>query len=154
VQVSISLCHTALYEAKMKTAVAPFNLPIVSYEGGQGLVAFPKYAWGSPIANLYVAAQRDPRMAAVYTQAFNDWKANGGTMYTQFADITPPSVYGNWGALESVWDTVTPLSSAPPKWQALQNYISQNKCWWANCVGTIGTATAPTPMAPTNVTVK
>jgi hypothetical protein len=146
--------HTASYEAKMKVAVAPYNLPIISYEGGQGLVAFPHNAWGSPISNLYVSAQRDARMAAVYTKALSDWKANGGTLYTVFADISPPSVYGNFGALESVYDTVTPLSSAPPKWQALQNFISQNQCWWANCVGTIGTATAPTPMPPSNVTVK
>ena len=146
--------HTVSYEAKMKTAIAPYNLPIISYEGGQGLVAFPHYAWGSPISNLYVSAQRDPRMAAVYAKELSDWKANGGTLYTVFADISPPSVYGNFGALESVYDTTTPLSSAPPKWQALQNFISQNKCWWANCVGTIGTATAPTPMPPSNVTVK
>jgi hypothetical protein len=141
-------------EAKMVAAINPYKLPVVAYEGGQSLVAFPKYAAGSPIANLYIAAQRDPRMNAVYTTALNNWKANGATLYTVFADITPPSVYGNWGALESLQDTVTPLSSAPPKWQALQNFIAQNKCWWANCAGTIGAATAPTPNPPTNVTVK
>ena len=80
------------------------------------------------------------RMAAAYTTMLNNWKANGGGLFTVFADIYSPSNFGEWGALESFLDPVTPLSSAPPKWQALQNFISGNDCWWANCAGAIGSA--------------
>jgi len=59
-------------------------------------------------------------------KALSDWKANGGQIYMQFVDIASPSQYGQWGALESFMDTVTPLSAAPIKWQALQNFIASN----------------------------
>jgi hypothetical protein len=141
------LQSAAYYEAQTIKAIAPYKLPLISYEGGESLVANPLYPMGTPIANLYIAAQRDPRMAQVYATALNNWKANGGTIYTEFADVAPPSVFGNYGALESLWDTVTPLSQAPPKWQALQNFIAQNNCWWANCAGTIAAPTSPTSSA-------
>jgi hypothetical protein len=137
------------YEAQMVKALAPYHLPLIAYEGGQSLVAYPYNQFGSPISNLYVAAQRDPRMAQVYATALANWKTNGGTLYTHFADMAPPSIYGNFGALESLYDTVTPLSQAPPKWQALENFITSNPCWWANCKGTIAPSGAPAAGAVT-----
>jgi len=142
------------WESALKTALAPFNIPYITYEGGQSLVAFPQYQSGSAVANLFIAANRDPRMTDVYTTALNNWKANGGQMYVIYADVYQVGAYGEWGALESTWDTVTPLASAPPKWQAIQNFITANNCWWSGCVRAIGGTTAPVPLAPTNVTVK
>lgn len=125
-----------------KKYLARYNLPIIAYEGGQTLIS------NDPaILSLYIAANRDSRMGAAYTKAFNDWKADGGQLYVVFADIYAPSQYGEWGALESFMDTVSPLSSAPPKWQAVQNFISGNPCWWPGCAGTIGPVSA-TPTAP------
>lgn len=149
-----ALPQSAGWEAKYKAALAPYNLPFIAYEGGQSLVAFPQFQDGSAVSNLFIAANRDPRMAGVYTTALNNWKAAGGQIYVIFADVVKPSEYGVFGALESLWDTVTPLSSAPPKWQAIQNFMSANKCWWAGCAGTIASTTAPVPMAPSNLTVK
>jgi hypothetical protein len=87
-------------------------------------------------------------MATVYTNFLNQWKVNGGETVVIYADIYSPSQYGEWGALESVTDTIYPLTSAPPKWQALQNFISANPCWWTDCAGTVGTTTSP-PQPPT-----
>ena len=86
-------------------------------------------------------------MAAAYATAFKEWKANDGEIYVVFADIYAPGKFGVWGALESFMDTVSPLDKAPPKWQAIQNFISANPCWWPGCTGTIGPAAA-TPTAP------
>jgi hypothetical protein len=97
--------------------------------------------------NDYVAANRDPRMAQAYLQALKDWKDSGGGLYVLYTDISAPSQYGDFGALESFLDTVNPLSKAPPKWQAIQNFISGNPCWWSGCTGTIG-PTVPLPTAP------
>lgn len=136
------LPQVAKAEVQDKTSLASYNLPIIAYEGGQSLVS------NDPaVLSLYIAANRDPRMDAAYTTAFKDWKANGGQIYVVFADIYKPSQYGEWGALESFLDTVSPLSNAPPKWQAIQNFISGNPCWWPGCAGTIGTGGA-TPTAP------
>jgi len=148
--INTNLASVSAWEASYKAALAPFKLPYIAYEGGQSLVAIS----GGPAQALYIAANRDPRMAAAYATAFNDWKNNGGQTYVAYADIAKPSNFGEWGALESLWDTVKPLSSAPPKWQALQNFISTNTCWWSGCVGAIGTSSTATPAAPTNLTVK
>jgi len=148
--INTSLAAVAAWEASYKAALAPFKLPFIAYEGGQGLVAIS----GGALETLYTAANRDPRMAAAYTTALNDWKTNGGQTYVAYADIAKPGNFGQYGALESLWDTVKPLASAPPKWQALQNFISTNKCWWSGCVGAIGSTSSATPAAPTNLAVK
>jgi hypothetical protein len=134
-----ALPTSSAWEAAYKVSLAPYKLPFVAYESGESLVGFPKYQTGSAVVKLYTAANRDPRMGAAYTTMLNDWKANGGQLIVIYADISPPSQYGDWGALESLLDTVTPLSSAPPKWRAIQNFISTNKCWWAGCTDAIRT---------------
>jgi hypothetical protein len=141
------------WEAAFVAALGPYKLPLIAYEGGQTLVAFPTYTNGSPVVNLYVAANRDPRMGAAYTTMLNNWKTNGGGMFVLFNDIQQANMYGEWGALESFMDTISPLASAPAKWQAIQNFISGNPCWWSGCVGAIGSTSVAVPMAPTNLQV-
>lgn len=137
--------------AAYKPILAPYNLPLISYEGGQSFVSFPHgmNANNTPnaLTNLYIAANRDPRMQAAYQTYLQGWKSNGGELFVHFDDIYTPSQYGVWGGLESIMQTTTPLGSAPPKWQAMQNYISANQCWWSGCQGTL----ARVPTAPTNV---
>ncbi len=130
-----ALPTSARWEAAHQAALAPYKLALAAYESGQSLVGFPAHKDGSPVVNLYIAANRDPRMAVAYTAMFNDWKTNGGQLMMMYADIGGPSQYGEWGALESVLDTVNPLQRAPPKWQAIQNFISNNPCWWPGCAG-------------------
>lgn len=124
---------TADWEAAYQKALVPYQLPLIAYEGGQSILGSPVYSNGAAIVNAYIAANRDPRMEGVYTKALDDWKANGGHVYMLYNDIGAPSNYGEWGLLESFMDTVTPLSSAPPKWQAVQNFIANNPCWWSGC---------------------
>jgi hypothetical protein len=131
-------------EVAYQKTLAPYHLPLIAYEGGQSMLGSSLYPDGSAVENAYIAANRDSRMAAVYTTALENWKANGGRTYVIFNDIHAPSKYGEWGALESFMDTVSPLSSAPPKWQAIQNFIAKNPCWWAGCTG----AVSQVPMAP------
>jgi hypothetical protein len=137
------------WEAAFHAMLAPYKMGMLAYEGGQSLVSMD----GS-LVELYTKANRDPRMAAAYTTMLNNWKTNGGALFTAFADIYSPSKFGEWGALESFLDPVTPLSSAPPKWQALQNFMSGNNCWWTSCAGTIGATQTSVPMAPNGLTVK
>jgi hypothetical protein len=147
------LAQTKKWVDQQVSALAPFKLPLLAYEGGQSLEGFSTYLDGSPVVNLYIAVNRDPRMAAAYTAYFNNWKASGGTMFMHFNDADPPSQYGQWGALESFMQTTNPLASAPPKWQSIQNFISNNDCWWTGCTNAI-TTTVATPMAPSNLKVE
>jgi len=131
------LAQLSRFEASYRAALAPYKLELLGYEGGQSFVGHPRYKEGSPILSLYIAANRDARMAAAYTAALNDWRANGGHTWVLYGDIYAPSEYGEWGALESFLDTVEPPSKAPPKWQAIQRFIANNPCWWPGCTGTL-----------------
>ena len=108
----------------------PYQLPLIAYEGGQ------TFANGvTPALNdLYVAANVDPRMADAYAKYFQQWKRLGGELFVYYNDVGVGSKYGSWGAIQSLMQTTDPLSSAPPKWQAIQNFISRTPCWWPNCV--------------------
>jgi hypothetical protein len=139
---NIDLPEIAKGEASYKPALAPYNLPLIAYEGGQSLVSSVP-----AVTNKYIAANRDPHMAEAYTKALKDWKDSGGGLFVLYTDVSIPNQYGEFGALESFLDTVSPLNKAPQKWQAIQNFISTNPCWWAGCTGAIGAAT-PTPTAP------
>lgn len=140
-----ALAQVSGWESAYRTALAPYKLSYVGYEGGESFIGFPTYSNGSPIVNLYEAANLDPRMATAYTKAFDDWKANGGEIYVVFEDTSKWSQYGEWGALQSFMDTTTPLTSAPAKWQAIQNFISQNPCWWSGCAGTLASEEPQVP---------
>jgi hypothetical protein len=141
------LAQDAAWEKDFITNLAPYKLPLLAYEGGQ------TFANGSTdgLNNLYQAANRDPRMGQAYTQYFQQWKTGGGQLFMHYSDIGVESKYGSWGALESIMQTTTPLSGAPPKWQAIQTFISENPCWWPSCSGTIGAGQSTTvSAAPTN----
>lgn len=127
-----------------------FGLPLVAYEGGQSLQGSPTYGNSSPEVQLFIAANRDDRMGAAYTTYLDDWRASGGTLFMHYNDIYAPNQFGVWGLLESIMQSTAPLASAPPKWQAVQNFISNNKCWWAACAGTV----AGVPDSPPNFTAR
>jgi hypothetical protein len=139
------IAQDAAWERDFITKLAPYRLPLLAYEGGQN------FANGSTNAldTLYTAANRDPRMGQAYAAYFRQWKTAGGQLFMYYNDVGAESKYGSWGALESIMQTTSPLSSAPPKWRAIQNFIAENPCWWPNCSGTIGAAQiAPVPATP------
>jgi hypothetical protein len=119
--------------------LASYKLPLLAYEGGQSFMNGPTDA----LNNLYMAANRDARMGQAYARYFEQWKTGGGQLFMYYNDVGVESKYGSWGAVESIMQTIAPLSSAPPKWQAIQNFISANPCWWPSCSGTIGAGQTP-----------
>ena len=137
------LAQASRFEASYRAALAPYKLELLGYEGGQSFVGHPRHSDGSPLVNLYITANRDARMGAAYATALKDWRANGGHVWVMYADIYAPSQYGEWGALESFLDTVEPLTKAPPKWQAIQSFITSYPCWWPGCTGSSASAAVP-----------
>ena len=104
------------------------SMKLIAYEGGQNFYATTSGTcpgW----TTLITAAERDARMGTAYSSYLNFWQTNvGGTganVNNIFNDIYPVSSYGVWGLLESVMQTVAPLPSAPPKYQAAMKYIQQ-----------------------------
>lgn len=141
------LAQVAGWEMNFIRDLAPYKLPLLAYEGGQN------FANGSTDAlnDLYVVANRDSRMSQAYATYFLQWKTGGGQLFMYFDDIGVGSKYGSWGALESIMQPTIPLSDAPPKWQAIQSFISGTPCWWPSCSGAIDAGqTIPAAAAPTN----
>ena len=101
------------------------------------------------------AANRDPRMSSAYITYLSDWKSSGGTLFMHYADSFPMSQFGMWGLLESTMQTIAPLSAAPAKWQAVQNFITNNPCWWNGCSGGLsnGGSLGEVPLPPSNLSV-
>jgi len=126
-----------------KTVADEFDLALVSYEGGQHLTPLSGpgtscSAWNDApgcapyraIQELFIAANRDPRMGALYTDYLNLWRQSGGTLFVHYTAVSLPSgQYGSWGAKESV---LQPDEQAP-KYQALRSFIDNNPCWWTGC---------------------
>jgi hypothetical protein len=87
------------------------GLPVVAYEGGQHLVGTTKAAKADAALNEVLdAANRHPRMAAVYEALFDMWAAEGGDLFCCFNYAYEPSKHGRWGLLEY---QDQPLESAP-----------------------------------------
>ena len=120
--------------------LAPYRLPLLGYEGGQSFLGGGAKAG----TDLAVLANRDSRMHTAYTTYLNQWKASGGQLMMLYNDIFIPGDSGSWGALESITQATAPVSSAPPKWAAIQQFIAANPCWWPGCKRSLD----PTPGVP------
>ncbi len=85
-----------------------YGLPLVAYEGGQGLA-------GSS-TNL-VAAQSDPRMYAAYLTYFGLWDSMVGRshLFNHYSYAGSYGTYGSWGAVVNEYDPGT------QKWDALMS---------------------------------
>jgi hypothetical protein len=88
-----------------------YGLPIIGYEGGQGLV---DYSSASGNTNT-ITAQSDPRMYAAYQQYFALWDTLIGKSHllNQFDFAGCYGSYGSWGALVNQDDP------GSQKWDAL-----------------------------------
>ena len=126
-----------------KSVADEFQLALVSYEGGQHLTPLSGPGtscsdWNNAagcapyraIQNLFIAANRDPRMQTLYTDYLTLWRQAGGTLFMHYTAVALPSgQYGSWGAKESV---LQPDEQAP-KYQAIRTFIADNPCWWQEC---------------------
>jgi hypothetical protein len=106
------------------------GLPMLGYEGGSALqttgeATSGNTAWQSLLATVH----RDARFSYLYYDPTHQLSSNPGylpwlmsqgfTSINQFNDVGTPSQFGEWGALESVQQTISPLSSAPSKYQGI-----------------------------------
>jgi len=102
------------------SAMASFgHLPIVCYEGGWQFTAAGS---GSGQQTFLVTASRDARMKAALDTYFVQMAAAGTVLPAQF-DFCDPYGTFQWGLIESVMQTMSPITSAPPKLQGAVEYV-------------------------------
>ncbi|MGF1482415.1 MAG: cellulose-binding protein [Cyanophyceae cyanobacterium] len=106
--------HQSVEAMKTNYALASQrNLQLFAYEGGQHLVGRPGVENNEQLTNLFIDANRDPKMYAAYLEYLNYWQTSGGTLFMNFCDISRPDKWGSWGALEHV------SQESSPKYDAL-----------------------------------
>lgn len=115
--------------AAHKSAMASYgNLPIDCYESGLQFVANTSGTGndnGTPVCNMYIALARNTDMYAIQKNYLAALSAAGnGGIVNVFVDISNYDKFGVWGALENVYQTISPLNSAPPRFKALVDYAS------------------------------
>lgn len=87
-----------------------FGVDLVAYEGGQHLVGFNGAENEDLLTDLFINANRSPRMYDLYKRHLRHWTTQGGGLFVAFNDIGAPSKWGSWGALEYLDQ---PLAEAP-----------------------------------------
>ncbi|MDE2107497.1 MAG: hypothetical protein KGL39_60445, partial [Patescibacteria group bacterium] len=95
------------------------NLPIYAYEGGP---AFDGSGASGQITFWNTIAV-DARWATYYDSLLQQLKA-AGLQFQNHYGFAEVNGSGNWGAIQSPYQTQYPVSSSPPKWQALVNFRS------------------------------
>jgi hypothetical protein len=117
-----ALSQIKSWEIATKAVTDSYGLPMVAYEGGQGMTS-----GGDPkLQALMLAANHDPRMGAAYQQMMQDWRSVGGQTFTFFTDVKTSGTSGLWGLKENQFDTTA------PKWVAATQWRS-TACWWSGC---------------------
>jgi hypothetical protein len=96
-----------------------YNLKVLSYEGGQHLIAF-NGAFGEDLnSDFKIAANRDPRMGLLYRDLIQMWAdETGNGLFNQFSLSSPYSSFGSWGLTESL------DQSSSPKWDAILDLLA------------------------------
>ena len=56
-------------------------------------------------------------MGDLYKEYFQEWHNIGGGLFANFNDVSSTSKYGNWGALEHLYQ------DSSPKWDAIQSFL-------------------------------
>lgn len=98
-----------------------YGLQLVAYEGGQHLVGYGGAENNDTLTQLFLATNRDARMADLYRQHLQNWAAAGGGLYVAYAYVYAPGKWGSWGALEYQDQP----SSDAPKYRALVDFAKK-----------------------------
>ena len=74
------------------------------------------------LTDLFIAANRDPRMRDVYLEYLRAWTDAGGGLFMVFSSMGAPSKWGSWAILE--YEGQDP--AAAPKYQAVAEALRAN----------------------------
>ncbi|MXQ13733.1 hypothetical protein GR328_20180 [Microvirga makkahensis] len=95
---------------------------LVAYEGGQHLAGYAGSENNPKLEQLFLSANRHPRMKDIYLSHLNHWKAAGGDLFVLYNSMGVYGKWGSWGLLE----TEQQDPSTAPKWEAVQQFMRDN----------------------------
>lgn len=99
------------------------GLNLIAYEGGAHILAQGAITENKAHTDLLSAFSYSPEMGRLYETLLSNWVSSNGTLFTGFVDVSPPSKWGNWGALQH-------LSDDNPRWDLLQSFNETGPVDW------------------------
>ena len=111
-----ALPESAGWMQKQHDVAAKHGLKLVCYEAGQHAVGVGGGENNEKLTALLTSANRNPRMAGLYTKYLDTWAENGGDLMNIFSDIGPFGKWGSWGLLEFYNST----DAESPKYRAVK----------------------------------
>ncbi len=111
--------------AQNKALADKYRLEMVAYEAGQHLIRYdPPHTVKDPaVLNLFMSAQKDPRMRQAYQQYLQAWEKSGGGLMLHFYGIGEPEPKNFFGMLDSLQQPTS------PKYQALMDYLGSKSTY-------------------------
>ena len=91
------------------------DLDLLTYESGQHLNGTEVVEENDAVGDLFIAANRDPRMGEIYQEYFATLHELGVDLSLNYTDVSRYNNYGSWGLLENIGQTNT------PKYNAIKN---------------------------------
>jgi hypothetical protein len=95
------------------------GLELLSYESGQHLNGTNGVQDNQAIGDLLIAANRDPRMGAIYQEYYNTLHELGIDLSMNYTDVSRYNKWGSWGILENI------RQSDSPKYNTLKNLTTK-----------------------------
>ena len=88
------------------------NLDLLTYESGQHLNGTGGVLNNEAIGELFITANRDPRMGEIYQEYFTTLHDLGVDLSLNYTDVSRYNKYGSWGLLENIGQTDSPKYNA------------------------------------------
>ncbi len=107
-----------------------YGLELVAYEGGQHLTFAGNLSGDRTAVNdMFLDANRDPRMAQAFVDHFDSWRNAGGGLYIVFESIESWGAYGAFPLKEYQLQS----DNEAVKFAAVKDYSLNVPCWWSQC---------------------
>ncbi len=109
-----------LYVDSSKKLADKYGLELLAYEAGQHLIRYdPPHTVKDPaVLNMFMKAQKDPRMQQAYERYLSGWEKHGGGLLMHFYGIGELTNKNFFSMLDY------PNQASTPKYAALMNYLS------------------------------
>ncbi len=117
------------------TTAVERGIDLVAYEGGQHLVGVSTVLWNDGISDLFMQANRDPRMHDLYLDYYSNWLEVANDVHVLYSTVGSYSRWGSWGMQEFM-----KLNS--PKRNAVEDFLENHDCPWVSCDAPLETYTA------------
>ena len=107
-----ALAESVKWMTDIRQVADKHGLRLIAYEGGQHLVGVGGGENNERMTELFLAANRHPRMGDLYRRYYDAWRRIANDLFCTFSSIGGWSKWGSWGLAEWFDDTAREGSEA------------------------------------------